>query len=124
MQQERMIGVFVANTNNTPEMTLNSLTKMMEVTGQRVCLYFDNWDDDPRELWDIPEVRAWCRKFIELGGLSVLDRPEDASYSLLEVPSQLLVLACSGLPGATRLDKLRFTYDLERIRELERSFHS
>jgi hypothetical protein len=37
-----------------------------------VCL-IRGFDDDPRELFDIPEVRAFCRRIVNLGLISYLD---------------------------------------------------
>jgi hypothetical protein len=37
-----------------------------------VCLV-RGFDDDPRELFDIPEVRAFCRRIVNLGFISYLD---------------------------------------------------
>ena len=37
-----------------------------------VCLV-RGFDDDPRELFDIPEVRAFCRRIVNLGLISYLD---------------------------------------------------
>ena len=29
-----------------------------------VWLFFDGYDDDPREVWEIPECTAWAKKFL------------------------------------------------------------
>lgn len=31
------------------------------------------YGDDPRELWDVPEVKTFCRRLVRLGFISYLD---------------------------------------------------
>ncbi len=38
--------------------------------GARLVLHLDGYDDDPRELWHIPEAGAFVRRWAELAGLS------------------------------------------------------
>jgi hypothetical protein len=45
-------------------------------------------EDDPRELWQIPEARAFCRRLIDTGFVSYLDplaalNPDPATHYLL-----------------------------------------
>jgi hypothetical protein len=41
--------------------------------GTWVLMIIAGYDDDPRELWDIPEVQAFCRRLIKMGMLAALD---------------------------------------------------
>jgi hypothetical protein len=38
----------------------------------RIVLLFHGYDDDPRELWDIPEVAVLCQRLVEMGFISYL----------------------------------------------------
>lgn len=117
-------GLFLADTKKSPKATFEKVQALLGHTGRRVGLYFGNWDDDPRELYDIPECRAWCKAFIELGGLSLLDRPKDLPPAARAFPSQYLMVAIAGMPGAARLGPFEFSYDHKRIAQLEREYLS
>lgn len=128
MKNKRTYAIYVADSTRPVEEVISTLMKMAEQTGcERVRLHFGNWDADPRELYDIPEMQKWCREFIQKGGLSLVDRLEDVPPGLdlsTHLPSQLLLVACSGLPGATRAGKQAFTYDVKQIAALERQYRS
>ena len=47
-----------------------------------ICI-IRGFDDDPRELYDIPEVRAFCRRIVNLAFISYLDF---ATTVLTDVP--------------------------------------
>jgi hypothetical protein len=32
----------------------------------RLMFFFSGWDDDPREIWEIPDIRAWYGKLTEV----------------------------------------------------------
>ena len=38
----------------------------------KLGITFPNWNDDPRELWDIPEARAFTKKLLNFGILTPL----------------------------------------------------
>jgi hypothetical protein len=118
------LGILLADTTKGVGHTIGLLTEMMGLSGRRSCMFFGNWDDDPRELYDIPEVQEWCQEFVEAGGLSLLDRPQDLPAGLHTLPSQYLVVACAGLPGAERVGPLHFRYNPRRIEQLEREYCS
>ena len=40
---------------------------------KHIILFIDGFDDDRRELGDIPEVRAFCRRLVTQGFISYLD---------------------------------------------------
>lgn len=44
-----------------------------ERTYENVVCFVRGFGDDPRELFDIPEVRAFCRRVVNLGLISYLD---------------------------------------------------
>ena len=94
---------YLADTRHTPTETLAKIQETYDFTHQRLYLFFGNWDEDPRELWQIPEVRSWCQAFIRLGGLHYLmpytNELETSSPGM--VPCQLLLIAIAGFPGVT-----------------------
>lgn len=68
------IGVAMDETN---EEIYDYIQKMKHTreTEKNPCIlcYIGGWDKDKRELFDIPEVRALCRRFVNLGFISYLD---------------------------------------------------
>jgi hypothetical protein len=46
---------------------------MREAGASHVVCCVRGFDEDPRELWDIPEVRAFCRRLVAQGFISYLD---------------------------------------------------
>jgi hypothetical protein len=54
-----------------------------------IAVFFADYDDDRRELWEIPEVRAFCKRLVDLGFIADLDT------SLMLMPPDEF----RGLPG-------------------------
>jgi hypothetical protein len=55
------------NTNPAEEAAKSAFTCIEAYkVGKRKCIWvsFHGYDDDPREVWDIPECRLWTRTFI------------------------------------------------------------
>lgn len=38
-----------------------------------IVLFINGFGEDKRELWEIPEVRAFCRRLVDIGFISYLD---------------------------------------------------
>jgi len=66
--------------------------KREQIKGVRITLTIGEFDDDKRELWEIPEVRGLCRRIVNLGLISYLDR----STMLPTTPEPELVSATWG----------------------------
>jgi hypothetical protein len=64
-------------------------TVRTSTTGGTVHLAVDGFDDDPRELWEIPEVREYVRRL-------VLDLDTEVALRLDEL-SRILGAVCCGL---------------------------
>lgn len=114
--------LFRATTEKSPEQTIEKLQDLSVGLETRVHLFFGNWDNDERELYDIPEVQRWCRRFIELGGMSLISRVEDmhGEITAFNMPSQFLVAACAGAAGAERLGPRLFSYNEKEIARVEK----
>ena len=84
--------------------------------GGLVMLSFYGYDDDPRPLHQIPEVRAWCRGFIEAGGLDYMpafgDGPPDMEGQILK---DYTLLAFAGMPGASIDAQCRMHLDKQTV---------
>lgn len=63
-----------------------------------VTIHFGGYDDDPRELWDIPEAASFIRRFCE--------KTKAHKHPALEPISRALLLACGADPN------LRVTVDM------------
>lgn len=81
MRDFDMIGCVVGGRDNLSDETLTDVlahlnsTVLINTTGP-VSLLIDGYDDDPRELWEIPEVVAYMRRVylgLEIGVISRLD---------------------------------------------------
>lgn len=55
-----------------------ALSKLLFDTRDPFWLLISGHDDDPRELWEIPEVADLCRRFVTLGFISVLAVQEES----------------------------------------------
>ena len=120
-------GVYMAKSTETVDHVMGVLIQLTERIGCRPHLGFCDWDNDPRELYDIPEVQKWCREFIQKGGLSLVDRMEDVVPGVdlpTNLPTQMLLVACAGMPGAERKGGKLFHYDLDQIAALEQQYRS
>lgn len=115
------LAFLVVDTHNqTPARAVEGLEVLYRSTGRSAVLAFSNWDNDPRELYDIPEVTDWCGRFIRLGGLSYIVGIADAVEELgTDTSSQLLVMTCAGWPEVKRTGAMSFEYDLDRIAAAE-----
>ena len=61
--------------SNEDILTMMRAMKALRESGSHclvICL-IDGFDDDPRDLWDIPEARAFCRRLVSLGFISWLE---------------------------------------------------
>lgn len=62
-----------------------------------VALTIFGFDSDPRELWQIPEVQAFCRRLVDIGLIGLLDlalhTAEDPSVHMYW--GGLMVWACA-----------------------------
>lgn len=70
--------VFLANlhlsaTNDDLIDMMRKMKAARESGWDSVICSIDGFGDDPRELWQIVEVRAFCRRLITLGFVSYLD---------------------------------------------------
>jgi hypothetical protein len=61
-----------------------------------VILHFAGWDDDPRPLWQFPEVCRYARRWARLAGVDRPDAPHVANLS----ESSFAVLSKLGVFGA------------------------
>lgn len=122
-QPDKKCVFMLVETTEPPSKIVQDMKLLRLNQALPIKLFFGNWDDDPREIYDIPEVTTWCQNFIRLGGLSFIDGVlEMTSTELLHTPSQLMVMACSGWPGAERVGAQTFKYDLDRIEATERQY--
>lgn len=60
-----------------PEGVADTCAKLAVCRSLTVRLSFAGWDEDPREVWDIPEICEWARQFVLAGGLPSLDPSGD-----------------------------------------------
>lgn len=69
-----VMEVFLTDSN---EDIIDKMRAMRQARADRfytnVICTVSGWADDPRELWDIPEVRAFCGRLVTLGFVSYLD---------------------------------------------------
>ena len=119
---DKILGFVFAETTITPAETIRGLKLAYDAAGRPTLMCISNWDKDPRELVDIPEVTEWCRQVIRLGGLSyvagIWDVPSDTNI-YMHLPPQMLLVACAGWPGAERIGALEFRYNFPRIADME-----
>lgn len=62
------------------DMTVNEIKECIQkmlpvcvVNGRGFCLTISGFDDDPRELWEIPEAIAFMRRLYDLGFIATLE---------------------------------------------------
>lgn len=70
-----VMEVFLSDSND------DLVEKMRAMRQARTDPFYTNvvcgisgWADDPRELWEVVEVRAFCRRLVALGFVAYLDR--------------------------------------------------
>lgn len=54
----------------------------------RIVCSIHGFDDDPRELWNIPEVQSFCRRLIDIGFISDLEFAPHWEPDLSGTPGQ------------------------------------
>ena len=108
---------YVAQVTDSPVKTAENLhAAVASIGGGFVLLSIHGYDDDPRDLIEIPEVRAWCRRFIEAGGLDSIpiidDGPPETNGTALK---DFNLLAIAGLPGAREDANHLVHFDLDEV---------
>jgi hypothetical protein len=77
-----------------------------------VHLAIDGFDDDPRELWQVPEVRAYIRGLVLGLHTEVLARLDDHSKVLAAICcDQLRPVGRDPVTGNTRFERVLDTQD-------------
>lgn len=73
---------------NLPHEVASFLLKIALLRDRGAHLTFEGYEDDPRELHEIPECCAWALEFIRAGGLPGLcrqtDYPHEAKFEFLD----------------------------------------
>lgn len=73
----RNTAVFIAlsldETNDELHRHLLTMKRAREVGCASVVCFVGGYDRDPRELYEVPEVRAFCRRLVGQGFISYLD---------------------------------------------------
>jgi hypothetical protein len=66
------LGIDATNDDIIDQMRIMKRAREEGVYDNVICV-IRAFDDDPRELYDIPEVRAFCRRIVNLAFISYLD---------------------------------------------------
>lgn len=68
------VDLTIGHTNEELHDLMRGLREMRERgTRARIVAAIGGYDDDARELWEVPEVRAFCRRLFNVGFPSYLD---------------------------------------------------
>jgi hypothetical protein len=99
------LAFYAASLDETPEQAVKAIALAASASRRPyVCMGIHGYDDDPRELYDIPEVRAWCKRFVELGGLDYLPSLENGPPgSVGSIIHDHLMLLIAGHPTVQTL---------------------
>lgn len=123
MPDKRLI-LALANVTDPPAQFAARLVILRRRAKAYAVLAFNGYDSDEREVWQVPEIQAWCRAFVEAGGLSsimpVEEWPADQDH-----PGMLRheIVLTAGLPGVTYKTAGPVGHDLQcdlnAVRDLE-----
>lgn len=76
-QESYDIAIVHLTVGHTNDELLDLMQGTKSAREQRACgkivAAIAGYDDDPREVWEIPEVRAFCRRLFNIGFASYLD---------------------------------------------------
>jgi len=124
--------VFLANlhlsaTNDDLIDMMRQMKAAREAGWDSVICSIDGFGDDPRELWQIVEVRAFCRRLVTLGFVSYLDvlagmNPDPSTPNVIRMGfgAGEVWFISEGLDISAQM----FTLTPEMIRELSRVMHA
>jgi hypothetical protein len=92
-----------------------------KTTKHIVCLLGD-FDDDPRELWEIPEAREVCQQLVRLGFVSYLDVTTCPTFNEPALSSgmgarEIILIAEGRFRKTMVIDRESFTEIEGKIRE-------
>lgn len=108
--------------------TMHQLQQMTAKTGRGFEASIFGFDDDPRELCEIPEVRAFCQKLIKIGLIhylvhsSLLGVPQTTGQLLGALEVWLLTNGKMQKDGVTITPKLREEFERDYSAAKDRSY--
>lgn len=76
--------ITVDHTDDELKNIIVSLTRLIRAHGKPFVLFISGYDNDQRELWEIPEVQSLCERLVNSGFISLLETglPTGAPYAL------------------------------------------
>lgn len=90
-----LIGLTISWTNEELIAQMRLLKEKREHGWEHILCYVGGFDDDQRKLWDIPEVRAFCRRLSNIGFISYLDYISSTDEKLRQAWGAAEVWACA-----------------------------
>lgn len=85
----------------------------------RWYLSIADYDEDERQLWEIPEVRDWCKRYIEQGGLVTLAFEAQLGGPDIGHIGKLRLAALAGIDDASFDDEGRVMVDMRQLQRAE-----
>jgi hypothetical protein len=82
----QIVAVETTHTNKDLQEMMVGLYEIVQKSGMGFCLTVSGYDDDPRDLWTIPEALDLFRRLVKIGFISILEVSTMTTMKLDYIP--------------------------------------